>query len=186
MARLQEHYETTIRPALLEEFKYSSTMQVPKLEKIVINMGVGEASQDKKLINGALEDLANITGQKPVVTKAKKSIATYKLRDGMVVGCKVTLRRARMYEFLDRLVNIALPRVRDFRGLNGKSFDGHGNYAMGVKEQIIFPEVDYDKVDRVRGMDIIICTTAQSDGEAKSLLRGFDMPFKGEATGDKN
>jgi large subunit ribosomal protein L5 len=186
MARLQEHYETTVRPALLEEFKYSSTMQVPKLEKIVINMGVGEASQDKKLINGALEDLANITGQKPVVTKAKKSIATYKLRDGMVVGCKVTLRRARMYEFLDRLVNIALPRVRDFRGLNGKSFDGHGNYAMGVKEQIIFPEVDYDKVDRVRGMDIIICTTAQSDGEAKSLLRGFDMPFKGEATGDKN
>jgi large subunit ribosomal protein L5 len=186
MARLQEHYETTVRPALLEEFKYSSTMQVPKLEKIVINMGVGEASQDKKLINGALEDLANITGQKPVVTKAKKSIATYKLRDGMVVGCKVTLRRARMYEFLDRLVNIALPRVRDFRGLNGKSFDGHGNYAMGVKEQIIFPEVDYDKVDRVRGMDIIICTTAQSDGEAKSLLRGFDMPFKGEATGDKD
>jgi large subunit ribosomal protein L5 len=186
MARLQEHYETTVRPALLEEFKYSSTMQVPKLEKIVINMGVGEASQDKKLINGALEDLASITGQKPVVTKAKKSIATYKLRDGMVVGCKVTLRRARMYEFLDRLVNIALPRIRDFRGLNGKSFDGHGNYAMGVKEQIIFPEVDYDKVDRVRGMDIIICTTAQSDDEARSLLRGFDMPFKGEATGDKN
>ena len=186
MARLQEHYETTVRPAMLEEFKYSSTMQVPKLEKIVINMGVGEASQDKKLINGALEDLANITGQKPVVTKAKKSIATYKLRDGMVVGCKVTLRRARMYEFLDRLVNIALPRIRDFRGLNGKSFDGHGNYAMGVKEQIIFPEVDYDKVDRVRGMDIIICTTAQSDDEARSLLRGFDMPFKGEATGDKN
>ena len=186
MARLQEHYETTVRPAMLEEFKYSSTMQVPKLEKIVINMGVGEASQDKKLINGALEDLANITGQKPVVTKAKKSIATYKLRDGMVVGCKVTLRRARMYEFLDRLVNIALPRVRDFRGLNGKSFDGHGNYAMGVKEQIIFPEVDYDRVDRVRGMDIIICTTAQSDDEARSLLRGFDMPFKGEATGDKN
>ena len=186
MARLQEYYEMTVRPALLEEFKYLSTMQVPKLEKIVINMGVGEASQDKKLINGALEDLASITGQKPVVTKAKKSIATYKLRDGMVVGCKVTLRRARMYEFLDRLVNIALPRIRDFRGLNGKSFDGHGNYAMGVKEQIIFPEVDYDKVDRVRGMDIIICTTAQSDDEARSLLRGFDMPFNGEATGDKN
>jgi large subunit ribosomal protein L5 len=160
-------------------------MQVPKLEKIVINMGVGEASQDKKLINGAIEDLTNITGQKPVVTKAKKSIATYKLRDGMVVGCKVTLRRDRMYEFLDRLVNIALPRVRDFRGLNGKSFDGHGNYAMGVKEQIIFPEIDYDKVDRVRGMDIIICTSAKNDEEAKSLLRGFDFPFKGEATGDK-
>jgi large subunit ribosomal protein L5 len=185
MARLQEHYEMMVRPALLEEFKYTSKMQVPKLEKIVINMGVGEASQDKKLINGALEDLANITGQKPIVTKAKKSIATYKLRDGMVVGCKVTLRRARMYEFLDRLVNIALPRIRDFRGLNGKSFDGHGNYAMGVKEQIIFPEVDYDKVDRVRGMDIIICTTAKNDDEARSLLRAFDMPFKGEATGDK-
>ena len=185
MARLQEHYEMLVRPALLDEFKYRSSMQVPKLEKIVINMGVGEASQDKKLINGALEDLANITGQKPIVTKAKKSIASYKLRDGMVVGCKVTLRRARMYEFLDRLVNIALPRIRDFRGLNIRSFDGHGNYAMGVKEQIIFPEVDYDKVDRVRGMDIIICTTAQSDDEARSLLRGFDMPFKGEANGDK-
>jgi large subunit ribosomal protein L5 len=185
MARLQEHYETTVRPALQDEYKYSSSMQVPKLEKIVINMGVGEASQDKKLINGAIEDLTNITGQKPVVTKAKKSIATYKLRDGMVVGCKVTLRRDRMYEFLDRLVNIALPRVRDFRGLNGKSFDGHGNYAMGVKEQIIFPEIDYDKVDRVRGMDIIICTSAKNDEEAKSLLRGFDFPFKGEATGDK-
>jgi large subunit ribosomal protein L5 len=185
MARLQEHYEMMVRPALLEEFKYTSNMQVPKLKKIVINMGVGEASQDKKLINGALEDLANITGQKPIVTKAKKSIATYKLRDGMVVGCKVTLRRARMYEFLDRLVNIALPRIRDFRGLNKKSFDGHGNYAMGVKEQIIFPEVDYDKVDRVRGMDIIICTTAKTDDEARSLLRGFDMPFRGEAIGDK-
>ena len=185
MARLQEHYTTTVRPALQEEFNYSSSMQVPKLDKIVINMGVGEASQDKKLINGAIADMANITGQKPVVTKAKKSIATYKLRDGMVVGCKVTLRRERMYEFLDRLVNIALPRVRDFRGLNGKSFDGNGNYAMGVKEQIIFPEIDYDKVDRVRGMDIIICTSAKNDEEAKSLLRGFDFPFKGEATGDK-
>ena len=185
MARLQEHYEMLVRPALLEEFNYKSGMEVPKLEKIVINMGVGEASQDKKLINGALEDLANITGQKPIVTKAKKSIATFKLRDGMVVGCKVTLRRARMYEFLDRLVNIALPRIRDFRGLNRKSFDGNGNYAMGVKEQIIFPEVDYDKVDRIRGMDIIICTTATNDDEARSLLRGFDMPFKGEVTGEK-
>ena len=185
MARLLEHYEKMVRPALLKEFNYTSTMQVPKLDKIVVNMGVGEASQDKKLINGALEDLANITGQKPIVTKAKKSIASYKLRDGMVVGCKVTLRRARMYEFLDRLVNIALPRIRDFRGLNNKSFDGNGNYAMGVKEQIIFPEVDYDKVDRVRGMDIIICTTATTDDEARSLLRGFDMPFKGEAIGDK-
>jgi len=177
MARLQEHYETTIRPTLQDEYKYKSSMQVPKLEKIVLNMGVGEASQDKKLIKGALEDMALISGQKPVVTKAKKSIATYKLRDGMTVGCKVTLRNERMYEFLDRLVNIALPRVRDFRGLKG-------NYAMGVKEQIIFPEIDYDKVDRVRGMDIIICTTANSDDEARSLLRGFDLPFKGEATGE--
>ena len=185
MARLQEHYEKSLRPALQDEFKYSSPMEVPKLKKIVINMGVGEASQDKKLINGAIDDLSNITGQKPVVTKAKKSIAAYKLRDGMVVGCKVTLRRERMYEFLDRLVNIALPRVRDFRGLNGKSFDGHGNFAMGVKEQIIFPEIDYDKVDRVRGMDIIICTSAQSDDEARSLLRGFDLPFQGDTTGEK-
>ncbi len=184
MSRLQEHYEKTVRPALQDEYKYSSAMQVPKLEKIVINMGVGEASQDRKLINGAVEDLTNITGQKPVITKAKKSIATFKLRDGMTVGCKVTLRRERMYEFLDRLVTIALPRVRDFRGLNGKSFDGNGNYAMGVKEQIIFPEIDYDKVDRIRGMDIVICTTAKTDEEAKSLLKGFDLPFKGEATGD--
>jgi len=185
MARLQEYYEATIRPALQEEFSYKSTMQVPKLEKIVINMGVGEASQDKKLINGALDDLTKIAGQKPIITKAKKSIATYKLRDGMTVGCKVTLRHERMYEFLDRLVNIALPRVRDFRGLNGKSFDGHGNYAMGIKEQLIFPEIDYDKIDRVRGMDVVFCTTANTDEEAKSLLRGFDFPFKGEATGEK-
>jgi len=185
MARLQEHYETTVRPALQDEFKYKSPMQVPKLDKIVINMGVGEASQDKKLIKGAIEDLTSISGQKPVVTKAKKSIATFKLRDGMTVGCKVTLRHERMYEFLDRLVNIALPRVRDFRGLNGKSFDGNGNYALGIKEQIIFPEIDYDKVDRVRGMDVVICTTARNDDEAKSLLRGFDLPFRGEKTGDK-
>ncbi len=185
MARLQEHYISSVRPALQDEFQYKSSMQLPKLEKIVINMGVGEASQDKKLIKGALEDMALISGQKPVTTQAKKSIASYKLRDGMTVGCKVTLRNERMYEFLDRLVNIALPRIRDFRGLNGKSFDGNGNYAMGVKEQIIFPEIDYDKVDRVRGMDIIICTTAKSDDEARSLLRGFDLPFKGEATGEK-
>ena len=187
MPRLQDHYNDEIKSALLEQFGYKSTMQVPKLDKIVINMGVGEASQDKKLIKGAIEDMALITGQKPVVTKAKKSIATYKLRDGMVVGCKVTLRRQRMYEFLDRLITIALPRVRDFRGLSGDSFDGNGNYAMGVKEQIIFPEIDYDKVDRIRGMDIIICTTAQTDDEARSLLRGFDMPFKGDekSNGDK-
>jgi large subunit ribosomal protein L5 len=187
MPRLQDHYNDNIKSTLVEQFGYKSAMQVPKLDKIVINMGVGEASQDKKLIKGAIEDMTLISGQKPVVTRAKKSIATYKLRDGMTVGCKVTLRRQRMYEFLDRLITIALPRVRDFRGLSGESFDGHGNYAMGIKEQIIFPEIDYDKVDRIRGMDIIICTTAQTDDEARSLLRGFDMPFKGDekSNGDK-
>ncbi|MBT5309906.1 MAG: 50S ribosomal protein L5 [Rhodospirillaceae bacterium] len=187
MPRLQDHYNDNIKSTLVEQFGYKSAMQVPKLDKIVINMGVGEASQDKKLIKGAIEDMTLISGQKPVVTRAKKSIATYKLRDGMTVGCKLTLRRQRMYEFLDRLITIALPRVRDFRGLSGESFDGHGNYAMGIKEQIIFPEIDYDKVDRIRGMDIIICTTAQTDDEARSLLRGFDMPFKGDekSNGDK-
>ena len=177
MARLQEHYETTVRPALQDEYKYSSSMQVPKLEKIVINMGVGEASQDKKLINGAIEDLTNITGQKPVVTKAKKSIATYKLRDGMVVGCKVTLRRDRMYEFLDRLITVAMPRIRDFRGVSAKSFDGRGNYALGIKEHIVFPEIDFDKVDENWGMDVAISTTAKTDAEAKALLTHFNMPF---------
>ena len=177
MTRLQEQYNKTVKPALLEEFGYKSSMEVPKLEKIVINMGVGEASQDKKKIQGALDDMTRISGQKPIVTRAKKSIATYKLRDGMIVGCKVTLRRQRMYEFLDRLVNITLPRVRDFRGVNGKSFDGTGNYAMGLKEQIVFPEIDYDQVDVIRGMDIIICTSAKTDAEAKALLKGFDMPF---------
>ena len=177
MTRLQDVYNSTLRAALTEEFGYKSAMQVPKLDKIVLNMGVGEASQDKKKITGALEDLMRITGQKPVITKAKKSIATFKLRDGMIVGAKVTLRRHRMYEFLDRLVNIALPRVRDFRGISGKSFDGNGNYAMGMKEQIVFPEIDYDQVDQVRGMDIIVCTTAKTDAEAKALLKGFDMPF---------
>jgi len=152
-------------------------MQVPKLEKVVINMGVGEASQDRKKIQGALEDLTRITGQKPVITRAKTSIATFKLREGMIVGCKVTLRRDKAYEFLDRLINIALPRVRDFRGVSGKSFDGNGNYAMGLKEQIVFPEIDYDQVDQVRGMDIVICTTAKSDGEARALLKHFNMPF---------
>jgi len=177
MSRLQEHYEAQIRPALSEEFGYASAMQVPKLDKIVINMGVGEASQDRKKIDGALDDMTRIAGQKPVITKAKKSIATYKLRDGMTVGCKVTLRRARMYEFLDRLVTIALPRVRDFRGLSTKSFDGSGNYALGLKEQIVFPEIDYDQVDAIRGMDIVICTTARTDAEALALLKGFDMPI---------
>lgn len=177
MTRLQDEYNNTIKASLLEEFGYESVMEVPKLDKIVLNMGVGEASQDKKKIVGAVEDMQRITGQKPVITKAKKSIATFKLRDGMIVGCKVTLRRHRMYEFLDRLVTIALPRVRDFRGISGKSFDGNGNYAMGMKEQIVFPEIDYDQVDQIRGMDIIVCTTAKTDAEAKALLKGFDMPF---------
>jgi len=177
MTRLQDEYNNTIKASLLEEFGYESVMEVPKLDKIVLNMGVGEASQDKKKIVGAVDDMQRITGQKPVITKAKKSIATFKLRDGMIVGCKVTLRRHRMYEFLDRLVTIALPRVRDFRGVSGKSFDGNGNYAMGMKEQIVFPEIDYDQVDQIRGMDIIVCTTAKTDAEAKALLKGFDMPF---------
>ena len=177
MTRLQDEYNNTIKASLLEEFGYESVMEVPKLYKIVLNMGVGEASQDKKKIVGAVDDMQRITGQKPVITKAKKSIATFKLREGMIVGCKVTLRRHRMYEFLDRLVTIALPRVRDFRGISGKSFDGNGNYAMGMKEQIVFPEIDYDQVDQIRGMDIIVCTTANSDAEAKALLKGFNMPF---------
>jgi large subunit ribosomal protein L5 len=176
-ARLQEHYTKTVREALTKEFSYKNAFEVPKLDKIVINMGVGEAVNDRKAVDGAVSDLSAITGQKAVVTKSRKSIATFKLREGMAIGAKVTLRRDRMYEFIDRLINIALPRVRDFRGLNPKSFDGNGNYAMGLKEQIVFPEIDYDKVDQVRGMDIIICTTAKTDAEAKALLRGFDFPF---------
>jgi large subunit ribosomal protein L5 len=176
-ARLQEHYTKTIREALTKEFSYKNAFEVPKLDKIVINMGVGEAVNDRKAVDGAVNDLTAITGQKPVITKSRKSIATFKLREGMAIGAKVTLRRDRMYEFVDRLINIALPRVRDFRGLNGKSFDGRGNYALGLKEQIVFPEIDYDKVDQVRGMDIIICTTARTDAEARALLRGFDFPF---------
>ena len=176
-ARLQEHYTKTIREALIKEFSYQNPFEVPKLDKIVINMGVGEAVNDRKAVDGAVADLTAITGQKPVITKAKKSIAGFKVREEMPLGVKVTLRRDRMYEFLDRLVNIALPRVRDFRGLNGKSFDGRGNFAMGLKEQIVFPEIEYDKVDQVRGMDIIICTTARTDSEAKALLRAFDFPF---------
>ena len=176
-ARLQEHYTKTVREALTKEFSYKNAFEVPKLDKIVINMGVGEAVNDRKAVDGAVADLTAITGQKPVVTKSRISIATFKLREGMSIGAKVTLRRDRMYEFVDRLVNIALPRVRDFRGLNGKSFDGRGNFAMGLKEQIVFPEIEYDKVDMVRGMDIIICTTAKTDAEAKALLRAFDFPF---------
>lgn len=176
-ARLQEHYTKTVRDALIKEFDYKNAFQVPKLDKVVINMGVGEAVNDRKAVDAAVAELAAITGQKPVITRSRLSIATFKLRDGMPIGAKVTLRRDRMYEFIDRLINIALPRVRDFRGLNGKSFDGNGNFAMGLKEQLVFPEIDYDKVDQVRGMDIIICTTAKTDAEARSLLRGFDFPF---------
>ncbi len=179
MARLREHYEKSVVPELVSEFGYQNPMRVPKLEKIIVNMGVGEASQDRKKIDSAAEEMALITGQRPVITKAKKSIATFKLRAGMIVGCKVTLRRTRMYEFLDRLITVALPRVRDFRGLSGKSFDGCGNFALGLREQIIFPEIDYDKVDQIRGMDIVICTTAPTDAEAKALLKAFDMPFAG-------
>jgi large subunit ribosomal protein L5 len=178
MTRLQEHYEKTVRPALMKEFDYKNPFEVPRLDKIVLNMGLGEATQDSKKVDLAAGELAAITGQKPVVTRAKKSIATFKLRENMPIGVKVTLRRDRMYEFLDRLVNIALPRVRDFRGVNGKSFDGRGNYALGLKEQIVFPEIDYDKVDTVRGMDVVICTTAKTDAEAKALLRHFNMPFQ--------
>jgi large subunit ribosomal protein L5 len=177
MARLREHYKTVVRPALQKEFSYKNPLQVPKLEKIVINMGVGEAAQDAKKIESAVAELTLIAGQKPVVTKAKTSIAQFKLREGQVVGCKVTLRSDRMYEFLDRLVNIALPRVRDFRGVPAKSFDGRGNYALGLKEQIVFPEIDYDRVDTIRGMDIIFVTTAETNEEAKALLKGFSMPF---------
>jgi large subunit ribosomal protein L5 len=175
--RLQERYENTIRPALMKEFGYDNAMAVPRLDKIVVNMGVGEGTQDAKKVDAAAKDLASITGQKAVITKAKKSIATFKLRENMPVGAKVTLRRTRMYEFLDRLVNVALPRVRDFRGVSGKSFDGRGNFALGLKEQLVFPEINYDNVDAVRGMDIVICTTARTDAEAKALLRGFDVPF---------
>lgn len=176
-ARLHEIYETEIKAALQKQYNYANPMQVPKLEKIVINMGVGEAAADSKMITSAVEELGLISGQKPVVTHAKKSIATFKLREGQPIGCKVTLRKQHMYEFLDRLINIAMPRIRDFRGVSPKSFDGKGNYAMGIKEQIVFPEINYDKITAVRGLDIIICTTAANDDEARSLLRGFNMPF---------
>jgi large subunit ribosomal protein L5 len=176
-ARLQEHYKKVLRPALMKEFEYRNLHQVPQIEKIVVNMGVGEGSRDSKKIAAAAVELTAIAGQKPVVTLAKKSIANFKLRQGMPLGCKVTLRRDRMYEFLDRLVTIALPRVRDFRGLSGKSFDGRGNYSFGLKEQLVFPEIDYDQVDEMRGMDIVIVTTAETDNEARALLAGFDMPF---------
>ena len=176
-ARLQEQYESELRSSVMEEFGLNNALAAPKLDKIVLNMGVGEGVSDSKKVTSAVAELTKIAGQQPVVTRAKKSIATFKLREGMPVGCKVTLRGKRMYEFLDRLVTIALPRVRDFRGLSAKSFDGNGNYSLGIKEQIVFPEIDYDKVDEVRGLDIIICTTAKTDEQAKALLAGFQMPF---------
>jgi len=175
--RLQKRYLEHVRPTMQKEFNYKNPMQVPRLEKIVINMGVGEAAGDQKKLDAAVGDLTLIAGQKPVKTVAKKAIAGFKIREGLPIGTKVTLRRARMYEFLDRLVTIALPRVRDFRGMSGKGFDGRGNFAMGLKEQIIFPEIAYDKVDAVRGMDIVIVTTAKTDAEAKALLKAFDLPF---------
>lgn len=178
MVRLQEHYKKVVKPALVEKFAYKNIMQVPELKKIVVNMGVGEAVQDAKRLEAAVVDMALISGQRPVVTRANKSIASFKLRQGMKIGCKVTLRRTLMYEFLDRLVNVALPRVRDFRGLSPRSFDGLGNYALGLKEQIVFPEIDYDKVDKIRGLDIVIVTTAKTDKEATELLRGFNFPFQ--------
>jgi large subunit ribosomal protein L5 len=176
--RLQERYETEIVKALQEKFGYDNPHKIPKLEKIVINMGVGEAANDRGVMTEAAEALTLIAGQKAIVTKARKSNASFKIRDGMNIGCKVTLRRQQMYEFLDRLITIAMPRIRDFRGINGKSFDGRGNYAMGIKEHIIFPEIDYDKVSNMRGMDIIVCTTANTNEEAKELLKQFHFPFK--------
>lgn len=178
MARLKDIYREKVVPALMKEFKYKSVMEVPRVEKIVINMGLGEAVQNIKVLDSASSELAAITGQKPVITKAKKSIATFKLREGMPIGCMVTLRKERMYEFMDRFINVTLPRVRDFKGISGRTFDGHGNYAMGLKEQIIFPEIDYEKVDKVRGMNIVFVTTAKTDAEGKALLKQFGMPFK--------
>lgn len=176
--RLKTHYDDVVRSALIEKFAYTNPMMAPRLEKVVLNMGVGEAVADTKKVKSAVEAMTLISGQQPVVTKAKKSIAGFKVRDGMPLGCKVTLRRERMYEFLDRLITVALPRVRDFRGVNGKSFDGRGNFAMGLKEHIVFPEIDYDKVDTIWGMDIIVCTSAETDEEAKELLRHFNFPFQ--------
>ena len=176
--RMKERYAKEIRAKLKDEFKYTNEMQIPRLEKIVLNMGVGEATQDSKKLTSAIEALTAISGQKPIMTKARKSIAAFKLREGMSVGAKVTLRKDQMYEFLDRLVTIALPRVKDFRGLNAKSFDGRGNYAMGIKEHIVFPEINYDQIDQVWGLDIVVCTTARTDAEARALLKEFDFPFR--------
>ena len=183
--RMKQKYADEIVKAMTEKFGYSNRMQVPQLAKITLNMGVGEARQDKKKVQTAAAEMEAIAGQKPVITKAKKSIAQFKLREGMPIGCKVTLRRDRMFEFMDRLVTIAMPRIRDFRGLNAKSFDGQGNYAMGIKEQIIFPEISYDKIEKVRGMDIIVTTTAKTDEEARELLRLFGFPFPAEAAAEE-
>ena len=182
MSRLRETYENEIKSAMTKKFGYKNVMQVPKLEKIVVNMGVGEAKEDVKLLDSAVADLERITGQHAVITKAKKAVANFKIRAGMPIGCKVTLRGDKMYDFLDRLVNLALPRVRDFRGVSANSFDGRGNYALGIREQIIFPEIDYDKIDKVRGMDVIVVTTAKTDEEARELLRLFNMPFEKQET----
>jgi len=179
MSRLEKVYQEQVRPQLMEKFQFSSAMQVPKITKITLNMGVGEAIADKKVMEFAVKDMTAIAGQKPIVTKARKSVAGFKVREEWPIGCKVTLRRERMYEFLDRLINISIPRIRDFRGLSAKSFDGRGNYSMGVKEQIIFPEIDYDKVDTLRGLNITITTTARTDEEARALLEGFKFPFRG-------
>jgi large subunit ribosomal protein L5 len=178
MARLKEDYKSRVAPALKEQFGYKNPMQIPQVTKIVVNMGVGEAATNSKLMEGALSDMAAITGQKPVTTRARKSISNFKLRDGMPVGCRVTLRGEQMWEFLDRLINVTLPRIRDFRGVSPKAFDGRGNYTLGLKEQIIFPEIDYDKVDKVRGMDITICTSANTNDEGRALLKEFKMPFR--------
>ena len=178
MSRLKEQYENEIKDAMIKKFGYKNTMEVPKLDKIVVNMGVGEAKENAKLLEAAVKDMEAITGQKAVTTKAKNAIANFKIRENMPIGCKVTLRGEKMYEFADRLINLALPRVRDFRGVNPNAFDGRGNYALGIKEQIIFPEIEYDKIDKVRGMDVIIATTAHTDEEARELLRMFNMPFK--------
>jgi large subunit ribosomal protein L5 len=179
MARLEKFYKESVIPKLKDELGHGNVMEIPRITKITINMGVGDAATDKKVMEHAIEDMTKIAGQKPIVTKARKSVASFKIRDDMAVGCKVTLRRERMYEFLDRLVSIAIPRIRDFRGLSPKSFDGRGNYSMGVREQIIFPEIDYDRIDKIRGMDISITTTAKNDSEARALLKAFNFPLKG-------
>jgi large subunit ribosomal protein L5 len=177
-ARFKERYDTEIKPALIKKYGYKNALQAPKLQKIVLNMGVGEATGNRAFIDAAVQDMAKIAGQKPIITRARQSNASFKVREDMAIGVKVTLRGDRMYEFLDRLVTITMPRIRDFRGINGKSFDGRGNYAMGMKEHIVFPEIEYDKVDKARGLDIIICTSAKTDDEARELLKGFDMPFR--------